>query len=248
MKPEKKGQHGTLCRKTGTQNPMTTHSVHLGFVLLVASLVFFIPGCRVTFASDGVIRSSAGGQKARTLYLPSATDQSSQGGLAARVTQAVQRELTRYPNVLLTSAEDAAVAVDIRIVSQGFLVSTVSECDLKNDTTKTKKIGSEAFRCDEIAFSTSQSDIASESEILQAVVRMSAIDLSSGAALAQMDIPVSSAAFAVVGSTTLATNLADRTPFHALRYAENRDRARDEIAFNVAQRLVPTLLNLRLQP
>jgi hypothetical protein len=220
--------------------------LRLAFCLLGCCLGVF--ACQVTFLSDGNRRSRSGQSLVRTLYVPSAVDQTAQGALAARVTLALQRELVRYPNLRLTSQNEAAAAVDLRIVSQSFQVVSIAECDTKDTLTRLKKIGSEAYRCGDIALTGAQADLASETEALHSAMRVTIVDLNTGKTLASAEYPVKSATFAVVGPTTLASALSDRPQFHALRYAENRDQARDDVADQLARRIVPMLLNLRSQP
>jgi hypothetical protein len=163
-----------------------------------------------------------------------------------RVTQALRRELAKYPSVVQTSEEKARVAIDIQIKKIVWIVATTAECDPKADKTKNTRIGSEAYQCGDIKSSLQQAEVASETEVLDTIAVIGAIDLETGKSLFRTELPARSAITPVVGPATLASNLADRPEFHALRYAENRDLMREQIANQLAIQIVPQLLNLRL--
>jgi hypothetical protein len=206
---------------------------------------FGLSACQVTFSSDsGQSKSTPG--RVKTFYIPSAADRTSAGGMSWRVTQALRRELAKYPAIVQTSEEKARVAIDVQIKKIAWSVVTTAECDPEDDKTKTARIGSEAYQCGDIRSSLQQAEVASETELLDTIAVIGAIDLQTGKSLFRAELPARSAATPVVGPTTLASNLADRPEFHALRYAENRDLMREQIANQLAVQIVPQLLNLRL--
>lgn len=215
---------------------------------LFVSLIFCffeLSACQVTFSSDsGQSKSTPG--RVRTFYIPSAADRTSQGGLSWRVTQALRRELAKYPLAVQTAPENARVAVDVQIKKVSWIVATTAECDQKNENSKNTRIGSEAYRCGDTKYSLQQAEIASESEILDTIAVIGVVDLVTGKTIFRTELPARSAATPVVGPATLGSNLADRPEFHALRYAENRDLMRDQIANQLAIQIVPQLLNLRV--
>jgi hypothetical protein len=224
---------------------MSTAATKYALPSVAIIAIVLLSACQVTFSSDsGQSRNTPG--RVKTFYIPSAADRTSHGGMSWRVTQALRRELAKYPSVVQTSEEKARVAIDIQIKKIVWIVATTAECDPKADKTKNTRIGSEAYQCGDIKSSLQQAEVASETEVLDTIAVIGAIDLETGKSLFRTELPARSAITPVVGPATLASNLADRPEFHALRYAENRDLMREQIANQLAIQIVPQLLNLRL--
>lgn len=203
------------------------HSGRKALKITLAMSTGLLLSCQVTFLSDGGLGREAPIQKA--LFIPSATDKTSQGGFAWRVTESVRRELARFPDIIVANEAEGSIGVDLRVSEIAWTVQTVAECDADAEK-PTTRIGADAFPCSEIAFSAQQADVASETESLGAALDVHVVDLKTGQSLLRKKLKSSSGAFPVVGSATLNSNLASQPEFHGLRYSENRDLARQKIA------------------
>ncbi len=208
---------------------------------LMASLLFFLGGCQVTFVADGASANSS--SLVRYVHIPSAGDRTAHGGLSWRLTQAVHLKSLQHTQLRTSSLDDARVAVDLQVTQVSWVVNEVSECDPKDDAFESAQIGSAAYRCNTIKYSVEQAEVTSEKETLKAEIMAHAIDLKTGKTLFQKTLRAASGTFDVVGDSTVNGNLTDRPELHAVRYLDNRDRARNTVAQTLAERVTSLLLS-----
>lgn len=220
----------------------------MGTLLMPALLVLssFLFGCRVTWqangepASDGSLRGPV-----RIVHIPSAVDQTAHGGLAARLTQALYLEALKNLQLRLAPIDEARVAIDVQIEDVSWSVVKISECDNRSETAASSRVGSQAYGCKTISYSVEQAEVTSEQETLTVRVTAKGIDLATGQSIFRQTLTVGSGAFDVVGDSTVTGNLKDRPEFHAIRYIDNRDRARQIVAQSLGTQITGLILAAR---
>lgn len=203
---------------------------------LAALIAFALPGCVVRLTnSERNVETSF-----RKIYFPAATDISTHGGQASRISVAVRRAFALDTRFELTSLDEARWALDVQIKNSLVTATKTEECKLG-----TEVLGSGAYGCELVLNNFNQPTISSEEEQLFLDVDVRAIDLNTGKALRSLRFEkVSSGAFPVVGDADIRARLRATPQLHALRYVENRDSAVDTIASNIAGQVLASMLTL----
>lgn len=220
------------------------HSLAVRWLLPLLSIG--VSSCQVTWQANG--EPTAGKSlrgPLRVVHIPSAVDQTAQGGLATRVTQALHLEVLKNLQLRLVSLEEARVAVDVQIEDAAWSVVTVSECDSRSETATTDRVGSQAFRCSTVKYSVEQAEVTSEQESLSVRATAHGVDLATGQTVFKNTVSASSGPFDVVGDSTVTGNLTDRPEFHAIRYMDNRDHARIAVSQSLGAQIARLILTAR---
>lgn len=209
----------------------------------------FLFGCRVTWQANG--EPATGGSlrgPVRVVHIPSAVDQTAHGGLSNRLTRALHLEALKNLQLRLVPIDEARVAVDVQIEDVSWSVVKVSECDSRSETAATGRMGSQAYGCKTVGYSVEQAEVTSEQEALTVRVTAQGVDLATGQSIFRRTLTAGSGAFDVVGDSTVTGNLTNRPEFHAIRYVDNRDRARQLVAESLGAQITGLILSARWPP
>jgi hypothetical protein len=153
----------------------------------------------------------------RRIYVPSVADSSTRGGNSARVSQALRRQLALDTRFELVPADQARLAVDVRIVDTRRVTTKISECVKDSDT-----VASTSRLCADLKNNFAVPDASSEEETFQMDAQVRILDLSSGKTLYSKSYQnISSGAYDIVGNTETKAPLQKTPELHSLRYAEN---------------------------
>lgn len=195
-------------------------------------------GCVVRFVNaDRRVDSSF-----RKIFVPAATDTSTRGGQAARLSAAIRRAIALDTRFALVSMEEARWALDVQVRNSQRQTAQTSDCERDADK---NSVASGAYSCDSVKLSFSQPSVSSETEVVSLSVNARAIDLQTGRALVSTSFDtITSGELPVVGTEAVQRNLARTPELHALRYVENIDRGVENIADKIAASLLNTLLSL----
>jgi hypothetical protein len=176
----------------------------------------------------------------RRIYVPSVADSSTRGGNSARVSQALRRQLALDTRFELVPADQARLAVDVRIVDTRRVTTKISECVKDSDT-----VASTSRLCADLKNNFAVPDASSEEETFQMDAQVRILDLSSGKTLYSKSYQnISSGAYDIVGNTETKAPLQKTPELHSLRYAENSDAAIAVAGRALANEIVTALLTL----
>lgn len=202
---------------------------------------FAISSCVVRFANSEQGLS----ENYRRVYLPAAIDNTSRGGVAARVAFAIRKQLSLRTEITLVPIEEARLALDIEIRNHTRASTSQADCEelLKEDPNA--RVASEAFSCkDDLSFGRAQ--VSAEGETITLDVLARAVDLNNGSVFFARSFLVSRSFPVVHDEIAERKRLAEaKLPqYHALRYLENADDTALSLGYTIADKIVLTILTL----
>lgn len=171
------------------------------------------------------------------LYLAQVVDYGDYGGLAGRTQKALAQKLIASRRFQLVPLEEAKWALRVVVRRQKFFTTAVSDCRRK-DVTST--LGAGAFACDSLAQKDPHlPDISAEKEQMTLSARIEIMALPSGQLVKAQELKsLSSGEYELVGPKEVQAQLTGLPEIHSLRYLEQREKATENLALQIAQQAV----------
>jgi hypothetical protein len=198
-------------------------------------LTFSLYGCVFRFTNDVSHLATA---QPESVYLPAAQDVSEEGGQSLRISKAVRRAIALDTRFVLSSKENARVALDLKIVSGKRTAVEIKECKQG-----TEDLAGGSRNCKDLKNDFRFPNAASEKERRVITLRARVIHLQTGKVINQSDFKdVSSGDYEVVGADAEKGELSATPELHALRYLENNDAAVDRMGNTLSALILAMLL------